>query len=843
MTGITMTRTCPIIAPSRVPRTKYLLLLCLAIGLPLGGLLAPPARAAVVGPKPAVPDLTRGEKPISENTITLGPTGMRGWVWAWNGHTRDARQILVTEVAPDSPAAGRLAVGDVLVGLGGRPFSSDARLALAEAITAAEAGGDSLQLSRWRKGTTQEVSLTLPQLGSYAATAPYACPKSQKILAAGCEAIAKRGFRDGHGRIDISIPNDLNALALVASGDAAFLPLVQEYAQAVAKHKPDGHISWGYAYETLFLAEYVLVTDDASVKPGLERLALDIARGQSAVGTWGHSFARPEGNLNGYGCMNQPGIVLTLAMVIARQAGVEHADLDAAIAKSERFLRWYIDKGAIPYGDHPPWPDHDDNGKCSAAAVLFDALGESDGASFFSRMATAAHAERESGHTGNFFNVLWAMPGVSRGGKEATGAYLAKTAWWYDLARDHEGRFTHQGVPGEPDMDQYKGWDITGAMLLTFALPLERLALTGRNPSTVRPLTGADLAETIADGDWNWWDGQETIYNPRSTADLMRGIASWSPTVRQRSAKALATKPDVSLAAIIARLDDRSRPASRYGACSALRFLGPRADEAAPQLLALLDSEDPWDRVLAAEALVEMSSHIRNEALLPLLEVIVRPGDDPADPRRCSLGPLTEVVFKPGPGKREPASILAGSLDLVDPPHRPLLIEAIRAVMHSPDGRTRSGAASLYGRLSRGELAELMPDILETTRLPAPSGEMFAYDIRMRGLDMLAKYRIREGMELAVAIMNEKRWGRDFVRAAAALESYGGAAKSYLPVLEGKTRSLVADERKGRPEALEKVIRVIKSDRAGKPVITAAEFIATHGQKKAAAATSEGVRR
>lgn len=501
-------------------------------------------------------------------------------------------------------------------------------------------GGDSLQLSRWRKGTTQEVSLTLPQLGSYAATAPYACPKSQKILAAGCEAIAKRGFRDGHGRIDISIPNDLNALALVASGDAAFLPLVQEYAQAVAKHKPDGHISWGYAYETLFLAEYVLVTDDASVKPGLERLAL-----------------------------------------------------------------------------------------------------------------------------------------------------------------------------------------------------------TGRNPSTVRPLTGADLAETIADGDWNWWDGQETIYNPRSTADLMRGIASWSPTVRQRSAKALATKPDVSLAAIIARLDDRSRPASRYGACSALRFLGPRADEAAPQLLALLDSEDPWDRVLAAEALVEMSSHIRNEALVPLLEVIVRPGDDPADPRRCSLGPLTEVVFKPGPGKREPASILAGSLDLVDPPHRPLLIEAIRAVMHSPDGRTRSGAASLYGRLSRSELAELMPDILETTRLPAPSGEMFAYDIRMRGLDLLAKYRIREGMELAVAIMNEKRWGRDFVRAAAALESYGGAAKSYLPVLEGKTRSLVADERKGRPEALEKVIRVIKSDRAGKPVITAAEFIATHGQKKAAAATSEGVRR
>jgi hypothetical protein len=795
------------------------------------------APAVAVGPrdKPPVPDLTAGGKPLDDKTITLGPTGLRGWVWGWKGHTTLARQILVTAVADGSPAADSFIPGDVIVGLAGERFTSDARLALARAITAAEGSDGTLPLTRWRQGKTDEVTIELPVLGRYGATAPSGCSKSEKILAGGCRAIAERGFRDGRGRIDVSIPNDLNALALLASGDDQYLPLVKEYAEAVARHRPGGHISWGYAYETLFLAEYVLATGDESVRPGLERLALDIARGQSGVGTWGHAFARPAGNLNGYGCMNQPGIVLTLAMVIAREAGIASPDLDRAIARSERFLQWYIGKGAIPYGDHAPWPDHDDNGKCSSAAVLFDLLGRRDGADFFSRMATAAHAERESGHTGNFFNVLWALPGVSRAGRDATGAYLAETAWYYDLARDHEGRFTHQGIPGEPDKDQYRGWDTTGAMLLAYALPATRLALTGRTPSVAARLTGDDLAETIAAGPWNFWDGQETIYDPRSTAALMAGIASWSPAVRLRSARALGKKSAVPLETIIARLDD-DRPETRYGACTALRFLGPRADAAAEKLRGLLRSADPWDRVMAAEALVEMSDRVRNESLVPLLQVIVRRSDDPADPRRCSLGPLVEVLFKPGPGKREPRSILAGSLDLVDPPHRPLLVEAIRTVMHSQDGRIRSGAASLYGRLSPSELASLLPDILEAIRTPAPSGEMFAYDIRMRGLELLAKLRIAEGMELAVAVMNEKRWGRDFARAARALATYGGAAKHLLPTLEGPTRKLVADEGKGRPESLEQAIDAIKADREPEPVVTAAEFIARH--TPAAAATA-----
>lgn len=790
--------------------------------------VAAPAPAAK--DKPPVPDFTKGEAKGAHHDWTLGPTGARGWIWAWKQQTTDARQILVTEVAPGSPADGVLRVGDVLLGVNGQPFTDDARVVFARAITESEKGG-ALGLVRWRDAKSENVELKLPALGAYAATAPYDCAKSARIFEEGCAAIARKGFKDKRGKVQISIPHDLNALALLASGRAEYQPLVAEYATAVAAHEPGGHKSWGYAYGTLFLAEYAAATKDTSVMPGLTRLATDIAKGASSVGTWGHNFARPEdGILNGYGCMNQPGIVLTLAMLAAREAGVKSPVLDATIARSARFLRWFAGKGAIPYGDHAPWPDHEDNGKCSSAALMFDFLGEREPAAFFSRMATAAHMERESGHTGNFFNMLWALPGVARSGPLATAAYFHETAWLYDFARKWDGSFQHQGIPGE--RESYDKWDTTGAYLLAYALPRKSLLVTGRKPSVVPALTAAEVAETIESGRWNWWNGLETYYTPRSTEELMRALESWSSTVRARAAKALVAKPGVSVPALIATLD-AERAETRYGACVALRHLGDKADAAAPKLRALLASDDPWQRVLAAEAIVEMSQPVREAAIPDLLRVLIRKGD-PEDPRRCVMGPLAEVLFKPAPGRREPDSILRKSFEPVEASDRPLLIAAIREVMHSEDGRIRGGAGAVYGLLTPKELASLMPDILETIRKPAPSGEMFAYDIRMTGLELLGRLRIREGMELALQIMNEWRWGRDLRRATRALAAYGGHARPLLPRIQ-EVRATLAEQikttrtpnpdRQRELEELDKLISKIETDAAPKPTLTAAEFI------------------
>jgi len=783
---------------------KYARYRILAAVLSLAGSISSAAPA-----KPPVPDLTGGGVKDDCHDWNLGPTGLRGWIWGWRLQTTDARQILVTAVAQGSPAEGVLRVGDVILGVEGRAFESDARIAFAKALTRAEAVRGDLALMVWRDGANIPADLNLAVLGGYSETAPYNCAKSQRILEQGCRHIGETGFKNSRGKVEINIPNALAALALLASGRQEYIPLVKEYAAAVAEHTPGGHISWGYAYQSLFLAEYALATGDKTVMPGLTRLATAIAGGTSGVGTWGHSFARPEDKiLNGYGCMNQPGIVLALAMLTAREAGVKSPELNKAIALSARFLGWFAGKGAIPYGDHAPWPEHDDNGKCSSGALMFNLLGERESAAFFARMALAAHAERECGHTGNFFNVLWALPGVALSGEKAAAAYFEQTAWYYDLARGWNGRFHHQGLPGS-QRENYHPWDVTGAYLLTYALPLRTLMITGGKPACFKPLTDKEVAQTIDDGRWAWWDGQEKYYDSLSGPELAPGLTSWSPTVRSRTAAALAKRGGIKIATVIKLLDE-PRTETRYGACVLLRCLGPQADPAAARLIELLDSADPWMRALSAEALAEMSQPVRTAALPALLKAIQHKGCA-ADPRRCAMGPLSEVLFKPSPGRRTPDSILRNSLDLLNDDARPLLLDALRTVLSSEDGRIRSAAGKIYPLLTPAELARLMPDIEKSIRVPAPSGEMFAYGIRMDGLELLAKLHIREGMNLCVDIMNERRWGRDFKRTARILKSYQGAAQAVLPRLKNETRLIIKGEDKNRPEQLEQLIREIEN--------------------------------
>jgi hypothetical protein len=786
---------------------------------------------------PKVPDLTRGGKPDATHDWLLGPTGARGWVWGWRCQTTEARQILITDVAKGSPADGVLQKGDVLLGVGGKAFDGDARVQFARAVTEAEKeeNAGALRLVRWREEKTENVELKLPVLGAYAPTAPYGCAKSKRIFERGCEAIARQGFKDKRGNVQVSIPNDLNALALLASGREEYRPLVAEYAEKVAGHKPGGHISWGYAYETLFLAEYALATKDETVMAGLRRLALDIARGASGVGTWGHAFARPsDGILDGYGCMNQPGIVLTLAMVVSREAGVKDPDLDRAISKASGFLHWYVNKGAIPYGDHDPWPWHDDNGKCSSGAVLFDLLGDREAAAFFSRMGVAAYGERESGHTGNFFNILWALPGVSRCGPAATGAYFQETAWYYDLARGWDGRLAYQGLPGE-GRENYTGWDCTGAFLLGYAVPLKSLCLTGRNPSGVPALRSDEVAETIAAGrDFTFWT-ERTCYDKRDTEALLAGLSSWSPAVRKRSAQALSRREGDFVPKLLELLGSANRDA-RYGACEALACLGPKADPAAPPVRALLADRDAWLRILAAEALPRMGPEVRKAVVPDLLRAAAI--QDAADLRQRLQSALGEALFTPGPGKREPKSILSSSLEGVD---RPLLYAAIRELLTNEDGRIRGFVAPLYRMLTPEDAAVLLPDIVEAIRKPAASGEMFAYGIRFAGLDLLARLRIREGMALCADLMNEFRWGRDLSRCIGPLTQYGGAAKDLLPRIREARQKLAAqdkdwekrnDDRKRDILALDKLIAAIEADRNPPAVRSVEDFIRAPGAPK-----------
>ena len=744
------------------------------------------------------PDFTKGGKiPAgAKHDWNLGATGLRGWIYCDKMDTTDARQIAITKVARGSPADGVLAVGDSIVGVGGKPFSYDPRTEMGKALTLAEseAGQGKLSLTRWRAGSAVEVVVKLPVLGSYSATAPYDCPKSKRILEQGCKDLATRMADPSYAERQDPIPRSLNALALLASGDPSYFPLIKKETEWAANYKTEGMATWYYGYVMMFLAEYKIATGDDSVMPGLTRLALEAAHGQSVVGSWGHRFARPDGRLYGYGMMNSPGLPLTISLVMAREAGVKDPALDLAIERSAKLLRFYIGKGAIPYGDHHPWiENHEDNGKCGMAAVLFNLLGESKGAEFFSRMSVASHgAERDTGHTGNFFNILWAMPGVAQSGSNATGAWMSEFgSWYFDLARGADGNFLHQGPP-EPEEDSYAGWDCTGGYLLAYAMPLKKLYLTGKKSCAVPQLDAAAAQSLIVDGrGWNNKD-RNSFYDALSDDQLLERLRSWSPVVRERAAMALGRRKNAPVTPLVEMLDSPSLEA-RYGACQGLIFLRGRGAPAVDALQKTLAHKDLWLRIKAAEALAAIGAPA-TKAVPQLLELLARV-DGKNDPRGMQQRYLSFALFD-GNG------MLGRSLEGVD---RPALYKAVRAGLKNEDGRARGSIGSVYRHLSLEEIKPLLPAIHEAIVQPAPSGEMFADGIRVEGLRLLAQNHIEEGMNaLVIYTRDQNPWASE-IRTPELMKillTYGTHAKGVIPELTKIVNYFEKDEKDFPPHLM-----------------------------------------
>ncbi len=757
---------------------KHLFFICITFSV-LFFFPAVPLCAAASRSTKTNPDFTRGGKipDGAKHDWTLGPTGARGWMFSDKLVTSDARQIAVTKVAKNSPADGILAVGDVLLGAGGKLFSYDPRTELGKAITKAEseAGGGQLSLIRWRSGTTKNVTLKLPVLGTYSATAPYNCLKSQRILEQGCKALARK-MKEPSYRPN-PIVRSLNALALLASGEENYLPLVRKEATWAAAYSAGSFQTWYYGYVMMLLSEYVIATGDTSVMPGLRRLALEAANGQSIVGSWGHRFARADGRLGGYGMMNSPGLPLTISLILARKAGVKNPKVGEAIERSAKLMRFYIGKGAVPYGDHHPWiQTHEDNGKCGMAAMMFNLMGEGNGAEFFSRMSVASHgAERDTGHTGNFFNILWSLPGVAQSGPHATGAWMKEFgAWYFDLARLWDGTFLHQGPPALTN-DQYAGWDCTGGYLLAYAMPLKKLCLTGKESSTAEKIDREKARALILDGrGWNNKD-RTSFYDSLDTVELIRRLESWSPVVRERAAMALGRRkklPASVLVKVFMKMLASPDLYSRYGSCEALSMLKGAAAPAVPELTKTLRHEDLWLRVKAADALAAIGKPAMSA--VPRLLTMLSRGPSKIDPRGMEQRYLCFALFNRRGG------MLGRSLEGVD---REALYTAVRSGLRNEDGRARGSINTVYQNLSYVEIKPLLPAIHHAVVESAPSGIMFADTIRIEGLKLLARHHVREGIDACVNYTRTQNPWASEKRTPQLMElllSYGAHAQSTI---------------------------------------------------------------
>ena len=763
-------------------------------------LLASISPLAAKEPPATPPDLTQDVSGVDrERTYNLGSTGLRGWIYTKPANYLDSlqgrttlasRQILVTHVGAKSPADGIVQVDDVILGVAGKPFSDDARKGIALAIQEAEkdANQGGLKLTLSRSGKSQEVALQLPVLGAYSDTAPWNCPKSKRIFEAACKVLAREPLKQ-----DWCSP--VNALALLATGNPEYLPLVREFAHKLAPQdldlsKKTNGATWELGYRNIFLCEYFLLTGDKEVMHAIKEYTTSLARGQGMYGTLGHGFSAltPEGRLHGsvppYGPVNMAGLPANLSIVLGKKCGVNDPEVDAAIVRANGFFGYFTNKGAIPYGEHEPWPYHENNGKNSITALMFAIQGNKvKEAKFFAQMATAGYRSRECGHTGQGFSYLWSALGANAGGPAAAAAFMKEAAWHLDLVRRCDGSFTYDGGEqygaGKTDDNtyygnsSYSGLSPTATYVLTYAMPLKKLLITGRDANAANFLNKSEVTAAIASGSFDL-DRKEM-----TPPQLIAAFSDWSPIVRSWAAEELSKRPEAkSLVPDLIKLAGGNDVHQIQGACDALGQIN--AAEALPVLVKQLSHTDRWVRYKAAQAIKKMGGTAK-PALPEILKAVVQTAEplkpiNWADPVQIAHGQLASAVFS-GPLKE--------SLKDADPK---LLYPAVRAVSRNPDGMARATLKEYFDhKISAEDVVSLAPDILAAVKTPSPADTMFGNEIRMGGFKALTKYHFEEGIAAGIDFAKTQGGHGSESRTGEIMKeiiTYGQAAKSAIPQLK-----------------------------------------------------------
>ena len=788
-------------------------------------------------PPPVPPDLTRGETTgVDRNgTYNLGATGLRGWIYtrpdsyfdSEHGRTTaHSRQILVTHVGAKSPADGVMRVDDVILGVGGKPFSDDARTSIAHAIQEAEkeANKGILTLTRWRAGKTEEVQLKLRVRGTYSDTAPYNCPKSKLIFDEACTVLEKEPLENGWN-------GAINGLALMATGKPEYLPRVREFAHTLAPktldlEKQQGMVTWDWGYKNIFLCEYYLLTGDKEVLPAIGKYTAALAKGQSMYGTFGHGVIRLTAkdqvrSVPPYGPVNSCGLPANISIVLGRKCGVKDPEVDAAIERASKFFGYFVDKGIIPYGEHTPGDCcHDHNGKTAMAALLFGVQGDRPvETKFFAKMVTASYKNREVGHTGQGFSYLWGALGANVGGPAAAAAFFKEASWHFDLVRRCDGSLTYDGDeqygPGKTDdntyygKSSYEGLSPAATYVLTYSLPLKKLCITGREANPADLLSAQDVSEAIMAGRF------DLDRKKKSAQELVAAFGSWSPVVRNFAAEELASRPEAhGMMTQLSAMAEGKDVHVAQGAVGTLGYL--KSQEALPALCRLLTHEDRWLRYKAANAIKKLEGTAK-PVVTDVLKAVVKTAEplQPvawADPIQFTHGQLAEALFS-GP--------LKDSLKDIGPT---LVYPAIRVVARNADGMARMHLRGYFeNNLTEKDVEALGPDVLAAVKTPSPADTMFANEIRMGGMKALVKYHFKEGIDACVILAKFQGGHGSETRTGEIMKDlvgYGRAARKVVPELralivqfndECRSGGFPEDCNKMRVASLKEAIKAIEA--------------------------------
>ena len=457
----------------------------------------------------------------------LGLTGVRAQLVA-----DKPKALKVRYIFPDSPASGHVEVGDFIVGAGGRLFNEKHRDGYGENVFGAdgpiselaevleECQGDerkgklSLSLRRGREST--EVVLDIGQkYGTYSATYPANCPKSDAIVAELLAYLVEHQLEDGS--FGDPLHNTFAPLALLASGESQYLPAVErnvkyhcQETRAKENRKFD-LINWTYMSAAIVLSEYHLVTGEQWVLPELQEVYDHLAKSQylrmaqinpkskkshpdsypkgpkDSHGGWGHNPG-----FEGYG----PIAMLTgqgaLAYSLMHRCGiqVDRKNHDAAY----EFLR----KGTGPngyvwYGDQLGGPSSGwaDMGRTGASGIAYFLSPYPDS---FYRARALAHAQVIAQHPESFPDTHGSPPmGMAYAALAANTEpdsfrkLMDANRWWFTMAQCTDGTFYYQ--PNRDNAGYGSDARMTASCVVAFifTIPKHSLVMTGRAGAKLQP--------------------------------------------------------------------------------------------------------------------------------------------------------------------------------------------------------------------------------------------------------------------------------------------------------------------------------------------------------------------
>lgn len=276
--------------------------------------------------------------------MNLGPTGIRAKI-----NPGAPKEFLVMYVFKKSPAAGKIQIGDRIVGAGEKMFvkahgfhrrRAGSRgwqgppFELAQAIEDSQGKEGKLDLFVIPKGGSDKTTVTLQikPVGRFSSTYPWDCPRSEKLRQDLCDFLIKYGIK---GRKHYQMQQ---LLALYAADDKRATALFKQHASRMARGRPNpaqgSMCTWGWGYSGIFIGEYYNAFKDKSVIPFVKALVQCYEKGMTySNGGFSH---RPfpaiqrrvaAGGPKGYGAMAGPGGLSLLAQSIFKQTGLPYSEL------------------------------------------------------------------------------------------------------------------------------------------------------------------------------------------------------------------------------------------------------------------------------------------------------------------------------------------------------------------------------------------------------------------------------------------------------------------------------------------------------------------------------------